>query len=79
MLAVAAYLGTPVLRGQSNPPGIAASYYLDVHNAEAAQNPLGPSVGPAVVYTNDSTVSAASSYIDTADAATLDTASGAIR
>jgi putative zinc finger protein len=78
VLALAAYLGMPVLRGQNNPPGIAASYYLDVHNAEAAQNPLGPSVGPAV-YTNDSTLSAASSYIDTADAATLDTASGAIR
>jgi anti-sigma factor RsiW len=77
-VALAAYFGTPVLRGGGTPPGIAASYYLDQHNAQATQNPLGPSVGPAV-YTTDGTASTAASYIDTADAATLDNADGAIR
>jgi predicted anti-sigma-YlaC factor YlaD len=78
VVALAAYFGTPVLRGAGTPPGIAASYYLDQHNAQATQNPLGPSVGPAV-YTTDGAPSTAASYIDTADAATLDNADGAIR
>ena len=69
---------TAVLRGTGTPPGIAASYYLDQHNAQATQNPLGPTVGPAV-YTTDGAASTAASYIDTADAATLDNADGAIR
>jgi hypothetical protein len=77
-VALAAYFGTPVLRGGNTTPGIAASYYLDEHNAQATQNPLGPMVGPAV-YTTDGTASTAASYIDTADAATLDNADGAIR
>jgi predicted anti-sigma-YlaC factor YlaD len=77
-VALAAYFGTPVLRGAGTPPGIAASYYLDQHNAQATQNPLGPTVGPAV-YTTDGAASTTASYIDTADAATLDNADGAIR
>jgi anti-sigma factor RsiW len=77
-VALGAYFGTPVLRGGGTPPGIAASYYLDEHNAQATQNPLGPTVGPAV-YTSDAAASTAASYIDTADAATLDNADGAIR
>ncbi len=78
VVALAAYFGTPVLRGGGTAPGIAASYYLDQHNAQATQNPLGPSVGPAV-YTAEGTPATAASYIDTADAATLDNAQGAIR
>lgn len=80
-VALAAYLGTPVLRGGNAASGITASYYLDEHNAEAMQNPLGPNVGPAV-YSPDTATnsnSTAASYIDTADAATLDSADGALR
>jgi anti-sigma factor RsiW len=83
IIALAAYFGTPALRGQGGAPGVAASYFLDEHNAEATQNPLGPSVGPAVYSTDSATTNSANSsaaaYIDTADAAILDDASGAIR
>ncbi len=63
--------------------GVSASYFLDAHNAQAQQNPFGPGATPAV-YTTDaqdrgSAASSAASYIDTADAATLDDASGAVR
>ncbi|MEA2719304.1 MAG: hypothetical protein QOJ39_1168 [Candidatus Eremiobacteraeota bacterium] len=75
-IAVAAYLGAPVLRPLPG-AGIEAAFYLDEHNAEAQQNPFGPGVGPAV-YTQDRSSSAAS-YIDTAEAATLDDATGAVR
>jgi hypothetical protein len=81
-VALAAYLGTPVLRQQhpAGAAGIAAAYYLDEHNAEAQQNPLGPGTAPAVYATDASSSTApAASYIDTADAATLDSADGAIR
>ncbi len=80
-VALAAYLGTPVLRQQhSADTGIAAAFYLDEHNAEAQQNPLGPGVAPAVYGTDaTSSTSPAASYIDTADAATLDSADGAVR
>lgn len=78
-IALAAYLGTPVLHQQNGSTGVAASFYLDEHNAEAQQNPLGPGTAPAV-YTSDATdrgTASAASYIDTADAATLDDAAGA--
>jgi len=78
-LALAAYFGTPIVRSQSTPPGVAASYYLDEHNAEATQNPLGPSLVPAIYTTTDTSASTTASYIDTADAATLDSADGAVR
>ena len=63
--------------------GINASFYLDEHNAQAQQNPFGPGASPAV-YTSETqdragAASSAASYIDTADAATLDDASGAVR
>jgi predicted anti-sigma-YlaC factor YlaD len=77
-LALAAYLGTPIVR-HSGATGVAASYYLDEHNAEATQNPLGPSIVPAVYTSSDSAASTPASYIDTADAATLDDAAGAVR
>jgi anti-sigma factor RsiW len=80
-IALAAYLGAPVLRPVPV-AGVAAAYYLDEHNAESQQNPFGPGVAPAV-YTTDtqdrSGTSSAASYIDTADAATLDDADGAFR
>ena len=78
-LALAAYLGTPIVRNQSAVPGVTASYYLDEHNAEATQNPLGPSLVPAIYTTTDTSASNAASYIDTADAATLDDADAAIQ
>ena len=79
-LAIAAYLG-PNLR-QQQPAGVSASYFLDEHSAQAQQNPFGPGASPAV-YTSEtqdrsSAASSAASYIDTADAATLDDASGAV-
>ena len=80
-VALAAYVGTPALRSNHNTPnGVAAAYYLDEHNAEAQQNPLGPGAAPAV-YSGDSADRSASAalYIDTADAATLDSADGAVR
>ena len=77
-VALIAYFGTPILQSAA-PPTVTASYYLDEHNAQTTQSPLGPSVSPAV-YTTESTGSAsAASYIDTADAATLDDAAGARR
>jgi len=79
-LALAAYLGTP-LRHAAVPAGVQASYFLDEHNAEAQQNPFGPGAAPAVYATDtqDRGNSSAASYIDTADAATLDDADGAFR
>ncbi len=80
VLALAAYLGTP-LRHTAAPAGVEASYFLDEHNAEAQQNPFGPGVAPAIYATDtqDRGSSTAASYIDTADAATLDDADGAFR
>jgi hypothetical protein len=81
-VALAAYFGPPLMRSQPVVAGINAGYYLDEHNAQAQQNPFGPGAVPAV-YSADAqgnaTSSTASSYIDTADAATLDDASGAVR
>ena len=81
LVAVAAYLGTPIWRHAGQPVGVEAAYFLDQHNAQSMQNPFGPGAAPAV-YTADSqdrNGSAAASYIDTADAATIDNASGAYR
>lgn len=77
-IALAAYIGAPILHPQTA-VGVAATYFLDEHNAEAQQNPLGPGAAPAVYATDtvDRGTSPAASYIDTADAATLDDAAGA--
>ena len=79
-VALAAYLGTPVLHQRTTATGVEAAYFLDAHNAEAQQNPLGPGAAPAV-YTTDASdrTAPAATYIDTADAATLDSADGAVR
>jgi len=76
-VALAAYLGGPVWHNAGQPAGIEAAYFLDEHNAELQQNPFGPGATPTV-YTHDAQgrSSSAASYIDTADAATLDDASG---
>jgi predicted anti-sigma-YlaC factor YlaD len=81
-LAVAAYLVPATHTGIGTAPaGISASYYLDAHDAEVGQSPLGPGTAPAVFDTDTATSaaapSAAASYIDTADAATLDDVDGA--
>ena len=78
VVALAAYLGTPIVRDRGVAPGVAASFYLDEHNAEATQNPLGPGIVPGSAAADTSATTAAS-YIDTADAATLDSADGALR
>lgn len=78
VVALAAYFGTPILQS-SAPPSVTASYYLDEHNAQTTQSPLGPSVSPAVYTTDGSGTASAASYIDTADAATFDDAAGASR
>jgi anti-sigma factor RsiW len=75
-LLLAAFVGTPVLRS-ATAPGVAASFYLDEHNAEETDNPLGPTVTPAVYTTDGTPATSAASYIDTADAATLDAAGAA--
>ncbi len=82
-VALAAYFGPIVSNPQPAAAGVSASYFLDEHNAQAQQNPFGPGASPAV-YTSEtqdrgSAASSAASYIDTADAATLDDASGAVR
>jgi anti-sigma factor RsiW len=82
-LAIAAYLGPSFRHPQPVVAGVNASYFLDEHNAQAQQNPFGPGASPAVYTTETqdrgSAASSAASYIDTADAATLDDASGAVR
>jgi anti-sigma factor RsiW len=77
-IALGAYLGAPVWRNAAPAAGIEAAFLLDEHNAEVQQNPFGPGANPAI-YTSDAQgrASSAASYIDTADAATLDDASGA--
>jgi predicted anti-sigma-YlaC factor YlaD len=77
-LALAAYIGTPMIAGTSA-PRVTASYYLDEHNAQTTESPLGPSVAPAVYSSDGSSSADAASYIDNADAATLDDADGAGR
>jgi anti-sigma factor RsiW len=78
-IALGAYLGAPVWRSSLQPIGVTAAYYLDEHNAEAQQNPFGPGIAPAVYTDNQDRGSTAAAYIDTADAATLDGADGALR
>ncbi len=79
-VALAAYFGTP-LRHPAAVAGVQASFFLDEHDAAAQQNPFGPGATPAVyaTETQDRGNSTAASYIDTADAATLDDADGAFR
>ncbi len=74
------YFGVPVFHAQQPNPGVLASFYLDEHNAEVQQNPLGPGVSPAVYgAAAERPGSSAASYIETADAASLDDAVGAYR
>jgi anti-sigma factor RsiW len=77
-IAIAAYLGAPALHPLPA-AGVEASYFLDEHNAAAQQNPFGPGVAPAIYTPDRSGTSSAASYIDTAEAATLDDATGAVR
>jgi len=82
VVLIAGYLGLPpIIHSGQSTPGVDASYFLDVHNAEVQQNPFGPGLGPATYATDtqDRGTSSAASYIDAADAATLDDADAAIR
>ena len=81
-LALGVYFGVPAFHGSAPEPMISAALFLDEHNAEVQQNPLGPGNAPAIYGTDAQAQAApatAATYIDTADAATLDDASGAIR
>ena len=81
-VALAAYFGPIVRHPQPAVVGVNASLLLDQHNAQTQQNPFGPGASPAVYSAErdrTSPASSAASYIDTADAATLDDASGAVR
>jgi anti-sigma factor RsiW len=78
-IAIGAYLGAPAWRNSLQPIGVTAAFYLDEHNAETQLNPFGPGVAPAVYTDNQDRGSTAAAYIDTADAATLDGADGALR
>jgi anti-sigma factor RsiW len=79
-IALGAYLGAPIWRHPMPANAVTAALYFDEHNAAAQQNPFGPGVSPAV-YSDpqDRGNSAAASYIDTADAATLADADVAVR
>jgi predicted anti-sigma-YlaC factor YlaD len=78
MFILGLYFGTPIFRGAV--PGVSASYYLDEHTAESQDNPLGPGAGPGIYeMTTDRSTTSTATYIDTADAATLDDADGAVR
>ncbi len=78
-IALVAYFGGPVLRHDAAVPGVAAAFYLDEHNVQVQNNPLGPGVTPATYSTDGpDAAGSASAYFDTADAATLD-ADGAQR
>ena len=82
VVVLAGYLGLPsIIHSGQAAPGVDATYFLDVHNAEVQQNPFGPGVGPATYATDtqDRGASSAASYIDAADAATLNDAAAAIR
>lgn len=82
--ALALYFGLPGAHPSQpvTPAGITAAFYLDEHGAAAQTAPLGPGLAPAV-YGSDAadrqSPSSAASYIDTADAATLDDASGVLQ
>ncbi len=78
-IALVAYIGTPAWRNANQPIGVAAAFYLDEHNAAIQQNPFGPGAAPAVYTDSQDRSSSAAAYIDTADAATLDDADGALR
>jgi predicted anti-sigma-YlaC factor YlaD len=76
-VALGVYLGVPTLHASAPPPGISAIEFLAQHNAETQQNPLGFGVAPTVYGPEAQAPTAAASYIDTADAATLDDADAA--
>ena len=81
-VALVVYLGGPIVRhGAVGTPGVAAAFYLDEHNAEVQNNPLGPGIAPTVFGSDaqEATTVSAASFIDTADAATLDDAVGALQ
>lgn len=80
--ALVVYLGGPIVRhGAVVTPGVAAAFYLDEHNAEIQNNPLGPGVAPATYAQDgqDPTAASAATLIDTADAAMLDDGDGALQ
>jgi hypothetical protein len=81
VVILAGYLGLPPIIHDSQAPAVDASYFLDEHNAQVQQNPFGPGLAPAVYSTDaqDRGTSSADSYIDAADAATLDDSEAAIR
>ena len=78
---IAATLGAPVLRNSTGNAGVSAAYYLNEHSAESQQTPLAAGANPAVYGTDAQGQPAAStaSYIDTADAATIDGTASAVQ
>jgi hypothetical protein len=74
VLAVAMYLGVPVLRAEhASSPTVAAAYYFEEHAAEGLENPLADHVNTnASLAFGRSSAASSSSLIDAADAATLD-------
>jgi anti-sigma factor RsiW len=71
VLALSAYVSVPVLRLGTPPAAVAATYYLDEHQAESQENPLTER-SPAN-FTAPTAAPASAPLIDQADAATLDT------
>lgn len=81
-LALAVTLGAPILHGPSTSnAGVNAAFYLNEHSAESQQTPLAAGANPAVYGTDAQGQPGAStaSYIDTADAATVDGPAGVVQ
>ncbi len=77
VVILAGYLGLPpIIHGQQAAPASTHRTSSTSTTREAQQNPFGPGVAPAVYATDsqDRGTSSADSYIDAADAATLDDA-----
>ncbi|MFN2460316.1 MAG: anti-sigma factor [Candidatus Velthaea sp.] len=71
-LAVAAYLGAPIVRNGNATPTVAAAYYLDEHAAAGQVNPLADHTNVNATFAERNPAGASAPLIDAADAATLD-------
>src|SRR5476651_2321553 len=70
-LALAAYLGAPILHSGSGAPSVAVAYYLEEHAAEAQENPLADHTNVNASMAIERATGTTAPLIDAADAATL--------
>jgi predicted anti-sigma-YlaC factor YlaD len=72
-LAIAVYLGAPILHSGIGAPSVGVAYYLEEHAAEAQENPLADHTNVnASIALDRANAPATAPLIDAADAATLD-------